>query len=520
MRCPNCAHENPEGYVFCGRCGRAGASTENLVLTEVLPPVAMPPRPAHSRQMPYQPPMFAPRETGQDEATRYLCAAAHLDSKFAERLVTKVLEEPLRAVAQSPALNLTAVLKHVAAARTRHLYRDASLVAMLVLFLVGVFSLSAILILVSIVLAWGIVFAEAYAARWGLVARTLRREAFDAAAAPEPARPILREQIALADTYTGGNVTAYREYKPFMGYGPILDGWSMALDVTTPDDEDEPISPFSIDELHGRLKKDLAELDFPRLNVYDRLFIDGGDIHHDDRFLAGRRARPVERVDDAIMARLREHTEDRARPYLVAEIVGWGGELVFTAFVRVALTSTNLFVEASYSLLPPMHPAYHEIDELLHAPSFRQLARITGRSFAQAFVMSFFSVPRTGRQAFARFRQSRKATRQQREMDQYVSFNHGALISIRELASDLRADARPGYQRHFQFLDKEMYTKVVEKKIFDTLCQFLQDKNIDPDELLRRSENIINNGVMLSGNARIVGSAVGGKAAKVSSKAG
>lgn len=501
MQCPHCAHQNPEGYAFCGRCGRPGNTA--AVLTETRPSAEKP---------------VAKPESGQDEATRYLCAAAHLDTAFAERLVTKVLEEPLRAVVQSPALNLGAVLRHVAAARGRHLTRDGCLVFAVLIFLVGLVVASGLLLVLSLIGAWVAVFVEAYAARWGEQARTLRRDEFDADATPEPTQPLLREQIARAEESTGGNVTAYSGYEPFMGYGATIHAWSMALDVTTPDDADEPVKSFTVDELYGQLRAALTGLDHPRLNVHERLFIDGGDIHHDNRFLTGRPVRPVTSVPDELMSRLREHPEDRARPYLVTEIVGWGGELVFTAFLRVVLTSTNLFVEASYSLLPPMHKSYHVIDQLLHTPTVRQLFALLGRSAVQMLPMLLACIPRTARQAFARFRQARKARRQRREMQQFGSFDHGALISIREAASEMRAGAQPGYHRYFQVLDKEMYTKVVEKKIFDTVGEFLKDRNIDPAELRRRVEGIINNGVMIGGEAKVTGGVFGGRAAKVMGK--
>ncbi|HJQ47226.1 MAG TPA: zinc ribbon domain-containing protein [Amycolatopsis sp.] len=504
MQCPQCAHQNPDSYTFCGRCGepRDGAS----VLTDTRPVAA-----AEKHATTTQP--------GDDEATRYLCAAAYLDSSFAERLVTKVLEEPLRAVVQSPALNLGAVLRHVAAARTRHLSRDAVLVFTIVLFLAGPAVGNFGMLALAIVVAWGAVFAEAYAARWGGAARALRRGEFDAGAAPEPTRPILAEQIALAETYANGNVTAYSGYEPFMGYGSTVHAWSIALDVTTPHHEDEPIEGFTVDELYARLGDALKTLDFPRLGVYERLFIDGADIHQDNRFLTGRPVRPVTSVPEELMARLRRHPEDRARPYLVTEIVGWGGELVFTAFLRVSLTSTNLFVEASYSVLPPMHSTYHVIDGLLHSPTPRQLIRLIGRSLVQVVPMVLVAVPRTARQLFAGVRQSFKASRQRREMQQFGSFDHGALISIREAASEARGKG-PGYHRYFQVLDKEMYVKVVEKKVFDTLREFLADKNIDPDELMRRAESIVNNGVIVSGNATVSGGALGGRAATVLGKVG
>ncbi|WP_330256825.1 hypothetical protein OG874_21035 [Nocardia sp. NBC_00565] len=90
------------------------------------------------------------------------------------------------------------------------------------------------------------------------------------------------------------------------------------------------------------------------------------------------------------------------------------------------------------------------------------------------------------------------------------------MLSIREAASDLRTDKRGrslGYHRYFQLLDQEMYTKILEKRVFETLAAFLVEKNIDPDELLRRGEQITNNSVTISGDATLLNSSIGGAAA-------
>ncbi|MEV2220019.1 hypothetical protein AB0E01_09095 [Nocardia vinacea] len=485
--------------------------------------------PAEGRTQP-----TGPGPLRRDEATRYLCAAVHLDSVLATEVVEKVLEEPLRSVARSPGVDLVAVAKHAVAARTRHLIRDLALFTALVLLIgnqfLGVepggalsylnvldpFALLSKPAMFTIVLAWAVVFAEAYAARWGRTAHTLRRGVFRASSAPVPHLAAVRGEIEHVAAYAGGNVTVYHGYQPFLGHGFPLGAWSMALDITKARNVESPIQEFTVTELNERLRKQIAQLDVPNLDVYNRLFVNGNDIHHDRRFLPDALGRPLDRVPESTIEALMLAPEDRARPYLTTEIIGWDGELAWSGFLRLSASSTSLFVESTYCMVPPLHRAYHEVDELLLRPRPRQLLKLLWRSLLRLPRMWLRAVPNVLYQAFADVRRRRKLARQQNEISQVFTFDHGALLSIREAASDLRVDKRGrsiGYHRYFQLLDQEMYTKILEKRVFETLAAFLAEKNIDPDELLRRGEQITNNSVTISGDATLLNSSIGGSTA-------
>lgn len=208
--------------------------------------------------------------------------------------------------------------------------------------------------------------------------------------------------------------------------------------------------------------------------------------------------------------------EDRARPYLTTEIIGWDGELAWSGFLRLSASSTSLFVESTYCMVPPLRAAYHEIDELLLRPRARQLLRLLWRSLLRLPRVWLRAVPNAVYQLLGDVRRRRKLAGQRNEISQVFTFDHGALLSIREAASDLRTDKRGrslGYHRYFQLLDQEMYTKILEKRVFETLAAFLVEQNIDPDELLRRGEQITNNSVTISGDATLLNSSIGGATA-------
>ena len=82
-----------------------------------------------------------------DEATRYLCAATHLDAAFTRRALKEFVFDEGRAPAPASGVDEVLVLRHALAARTRRLHRDMALVALIgVALLVSVWTVAAWLV--------------------------------------------------------------------------------------------------------------------------------------------------------------------------------------------------------------------------------------------------------------------------------------------------------------------------------------------------------------------------------------
>ncbi|NNH75429.1 hypothetical protein HLB23_37225 [Nocardia uniformis] len=462
----------------------------------------------------------------------------HFDRKLARAVVEQVLEEPLRAVVQSPAVDLEAVCRHAVAAQRRHAVRDGALVAAWVIWILywvvsaysgfappGLFVFAGMLsgLPLFVLLTWFIVFVDSYLVRWGATARSLRYGVFQPDRAPVPQTDLARRQLTHVTHYAKSNITVYQGYRPFMGHGWSVRGWSFALDITRPHRADEPIEPFTAVDLNERIAQRITDLGLPGTAVGNRMFVSGDDIHHDRRFLPDASGRPVAWVDDTTMAALMLHPENHARPYLTTEIVNWDGEFVWSAFVRAVVSDTSMFVEVNYCVLPPLRMSYHEIDDLLLHPAFRRVLRLMSGSLRALPRAVLFCLPGALRPIFAAWRFDQKVSAQLRRVQEVFTYDHGALISVREAASDLRKNkdiVSLGYHRYFQMLDEQMYTKIVEKRIAETLEQFLTEHNIDPAELLRRTEQIFNSNVTIGGDATLVNSAIGGSSAVAGSSSG
>jgi hypothetical protein len=100
---------------------------------------SMPTPPPAWRPTPVSPRLPAP---GPDSVTRYLCAAAHLDAKFADDAIEEYLVEPARALPPSLGVDTVAVLREAVAARARRRTRDAVLIIAMVVFVLFSFPLA------------------------------------------------------------------------------------------------------------------------------------------------------------------------------------------------------------------------------------------------------------------------------------------------------------------------------------------------------------------------------------------
>lgn len=435
--------------------------------------------------------------------TRYLSAAVNFDSDLARDVIDHILEEPHRAIASTPGVDLVAVLKYALAANRRRLIRDVLLLIYICLMVLTIF-VGFITIPVFLFISWMTVLSERYIRFYGQSSRPLRPGEFGTAEPRSPAKnSYAARQLARVDEADrAGNVTVYSAFSPFVGYGKVTSSWSFAVDVTSPQRDSAPRA-FRVQDLYEHVEAGLAELDLPGMEFVERLFVNGRDIRDDNRFLHSQDGPPVTSVSEDLLTRLMAYPEERARPYLTISMAGWQGDLVTTTFVRFLLSRTDLFVEAARTAVPPLQPSFKAVDELEMAPAEGEFPALLKASFLQTIPLLLGSAPaivhelRTGGRRLAKRRQLARRP------------DYGALISIREAAAD------SSWQRYFQAFDHARYIKVIEQRIFHSLIEFLRAHNVDVSSLVSQAEVLINNGMMVTNNGEMnVGQMAGGPGAK------
>jgi hypothetical protein len=442
-------------------------------------------------QQPHQP----------SETTRYLCAAAYLDRRFAEHVITKVLQEEHRAVAPSYGVDILPVVRHCLAAQRRRLTRDALLTALLLvggplLLLLGA-TLPGALLRIGL-LAWAVIFVESCINRYEVLAARLLRNRFDPDADDAPVTRRQARMIGELLEHERGNVTVYSGFSPFVGCGLDLDGWSFALNVDKGrqafGDTRDPI-PFEVEELHRDVVSALRALDIGQVHIEDRLYVNGQDIRDDRRFLPNPYRRPSPSADPTLLRQFLRNPTQRVRHYTCIQVTDWQGELILSIFFRCTKAGANLFVEAAYFLLPPLQERYHKVDDLRATPDLKGAAELALTATLGTIPVLLQAPFHVAGRLTARLTAWFERLSMRRAIRANPSFDYGATTSIRE------SGMATNYRRYFQRLDREMYIKIIERRLLDAIIGFLDAHDIDTSELVERKTTILNQGVMISGGS-------------------
>ncbi len=454
------------------------------------------------------------------ETTRYLVASAFLPGAwFRNRVLDHVRARPI-AHAPEVGFDLPLVADACAHAERRQARYDGVLVGLAVLFsLTAAVAYAAIprpepFVFLLLQFCWGafIVRIHQRGSELTLLRTLCRRDAFD----PEAIARLVGRRARDGQRGRSGaqNLVVYNAFTPFVGSGIGLGDWSFDVDLSrgkeTLGKKADPV-PFAIEQLYDQVDQGLADLEIPGTEVRDVVYVRGRDIRNDPYVLPDPYSRPVTHADPRIVRHFMGKSGSRVRHYKWIQIHDWGSELVVSYFLRLSRRGSHaLFVEVSKYVLPPLHPSLRAVDSLLD-DEWRQVALL---ALTELLLLPFAvtgAAARTLRRAWRGLDRllGLEARRCRRQIDRNVLYDYGARTSLREqLTSGL-------FSHFFQKMDQEMYVKVVETRLLDTLVDFLDEHGIDTAELRSRQTTILNQGTFVGSiQAEVVAVGQGAKATK------
>lgn len=452
--------------------------------------------------------------------TRYLCAAAHIDRSFRAQVLDKILDEDYRVISIPAGVSLLTVARHCLNAKRRKLIRNVIIAILFVIAWMRAYnrlafgfgygftdpvtalytSLFSSYFSLFFLLAWATTAVETWMTRYRIIAKYLLKQTFnpDRVSLTPGAEARLRQKLADVANEEDCNVVIYSGFSPFVGAGSDIGGWSFTLNISKGKEKmgvTQTPQPFTVEELYAYIDSAIKDLHLHGTKIEDKIFVNGQEIRGDQRFLPDLFGRPLTQVDASTLQAFISRPSDEIRHYKCIRIIGWQGEIIFSVFLRFFKLRQNLFVEVSYFLLPPLKQEYREIDQLNPNPTWRQLAKILQDTFVKSLLLfpgAIFLLIAELSQPLTRWNRRRTNRRLIRENPM---FDYGASKSIREIAASNQ------YSHYFQKLDKEMYLKLVERQILDSIISFLDDHNIDTSDLRARQDTILNNGVIVTGGS-------------------
>lgn len=493
------------------------------------------------------------------DATRYQCAAGHLDEDFQDYVMRHVIYEERRALGESYGTDMLAVVSWCKAGLKRVNLRDGILTSLLVLAIFGDFLainwaagviktsipltpaliITLIIIILALVmgiafnvekwikrrwphthpgfitylvllvpcgvfgfiavpLVWLTIFFELIARYYGRSANSLRKGVFNSQARPAALDSNLEAKLRESFTTVQRNVVIYSGISPFAGAGIYRDGWSFvidttrgALDLSSPSTRLIPL-PFTLSSLYSEIEKDVSNLGLnDMLKMEGKLYVNGQFLPEKPPFFNNATLRPLTSVDPRFIEYYKENPTEDVRYYQCLRFNIWRGEVIFTVFLRFVHRGKDLFTEVDHLLLPPMKPEYHWADKIGITPPLVKIWELYKRSL-DAPIQLWFSAPFRLLRSYFYAAEQRRLVHVARNNP---AFDYGASTSLRQEASDDK------YHLFFQKLDEEMYFKVVEKQILDTVGNFLNAHQIDTTELRQRQQMVLNNNTLTNNSS-------------------
>jgi hypothetical protein len=368
-----------------------------------------------------------------------------------------------------------------------------------------------------------------------LVYQTLRRTLGPEAKGPGPGTPSphVRGLLNRIGASQLGNVTLYSGENPFIGGGEVNRAWSITLELDRPGSKSlngtvKPVDPVKLHEhVHRRLVAMRTEplpaneringlniswhvvgrgdcLQQPRL-VHDapsQLYYQGHPL------IDGTTGVPYSVASGETINAIIRHPQGGIRAYQRVTVGAqgqtiWGRQghvvapaedqdIMLSAFLHIAVEGRMLYGQFVTTMLPPIRAQFRAVDYLPSLPLPNLLWRVlweTNYGFASAVLLALPNSART----FAHMIKVAVMASGQQPLRQ-VRFDYGAKISARELA------AEPDFDTFMQALDADKYTRLIERRINETVLDYLVNEcGVDVSAYREQLLAIVNSGVIITG---------------------
>jgi hypothetical protein len=321
------------------------------------------------------------------------------------------------------------------------------------------------------------------------------------------ARPTGSARLEEISRQQRGNTVVYSGFRPYVGSGDLVDTWGFAQRLVRPEptllrelevlkggglhgaavpterqrEFAEP--PFIAQELVDYVRWNLATLlpqrqaeeQIAGLSVEDRIFLAGTEVSH-----------LVPHTSPDVVAAVIRHPTTPARHYLACQVFAWGGELITTVYVHIAVQGRSLYLELTTTALPPCQEAYRIVDTV-EGNGAMAWVRALGKGLAET-PRQIWRAPANLVRALINLLVAAGNPADTTRLSR--GYDYGARVGVRELGSDL--DMR----NLTQLQDVDKYQKLIERRVIASVLDFLDDRGIDTIEYRARAASVLNaNGV-------------------------
>lgn len=458
-----------------------------------------------------------PMNSKSSQTTRYLAGSALLSGSSFRRKVLEFFSNRFNAYAPELGYDPGIVVRLCRYFESRETKYQTALLVLSILFLyftvleAGLIAVIVVFLLIASIVRFHQTFTE-----HKLIIENFRQSTFQPDEVLKKFDAFLELDIVTSIDQDEGTLVIYNRFNPFIGAGTNMGGWSFVIDLSKPKEgkgQGASIQDFRIEELYEFIASSLDDLKVKGLTIKDVLFVNGSDIRNKQWILPDMFARPTTNASPEKVKEYLDKDESQVRFYKWIRVYDWGNELVVSYFLRYARRGKNLFAEVSAFLLTPLSEDYKRVDSItpLDVRKVMELGIKTIIIAPFSIVASWFAIVSKVLISFSKILDS-KNKELKRIIKNNPLYNYGASETLRENLSSNQ------YAHYFQLLDKEMYSKIIERELLEAFIKFLDKHNIDTSDLKEREASIINSGIIVQGGDVKAGALAVGSGAKAETK--
>ncbi|MEV0177525.1 hypothetical protein AB0I00_41310 [Streptomyces sp. NPDC050803] len=371
----------------------------------------------------------------------------------------------------------------------------------------------------------------------------LRRDTFDAEAVPEPVEPWAAAGVRSVAEAQHGNVTVYSGFSPFVGQGVRQSQWALSLPLlpaqpgTALPGTALPLAGFDTWDVVQRLRARLKEAaerhavalsdggpngqagklpdgapSLAGLLVEDRVFVSGNRLSDDRRLLPGLLQAPAARLSESVVRDIALDPQGAPRHCLAAHLPLWGGAVVPSQLLHIAVVGRTLHLHCDRHVLTPLRPALRGVDLLPASPTPAHRAGLLLSALRRSGD-ALFGAPRAVLgDAYREWARPRRLRREQAAAGTDPAFDRGARTSIRERAQSAE------YLDHFQRVDAERAFAALDRHALAAVRDFLDEHGVDTADFGTQTQTILNHGVLQTGGVSVVGNQAVGQGAQATTQ--
>jgi hypothetical protein len=291
------------------------------------------------------------------------------------------------------------------------------------------------------------------------------------------------------------NVITFGGFRPFLGAGERVTGWSLSIPRASVDDGavvDIPVADF-----YSAVDTEVASKSLPYLQQLSRLYVNGLELDVDGQILRTPTSRPTATLpQNQIWSVGQSSFVDEKRAYRVYRYFDKKRDVMLSYFLHFNNIGNSTFVEGVVYTLPSIDRQRFSLSPLLKDSKLSRLIKtfiVAVVLFLVPFSYLLFAVWHFMIFLWNIFSWWLNDMRRLRAVRAQEEYNYGLCQTFRE------SIAATTYQNYYGIQDLTMYWQTLDRAIINGMLSLLKQKGVDTSMFEETTQRIVNHGVLMNG---------------------